>query len=76
VLFSLFPFFPFSFSLLTFSSFQQKPIIVKIVEPKEDSLYDVLFGALGLTGVMVLIAVAAAVVFGAVLFWVRSRPRE
>lgn len=68
--------FPFSFSLLTFLSSQQKPIIVKIVEPKEESLYDVLFGALGLTGVMVLIAVAAAVVFGAVLFWVRSRSRE
>ena len=32
------------------------PIIVKIVEPKEESLYDVLFGALGLTGVMVVIA--------------------
>ena len=55
---------------------QQQPIIVKIVEPKEESLYDVLFGALGLTGVMVLIAFAAAIVFGAVLFWVRSRPRE
>lgn len=68
--------FPFSFALLTFSSSQQKPIIVRIVEPKEQSLYDVLFGALGLTGVMVLIAVAAAVVFGAVLFWVRSRPQE
>ena len=67
---------PSSFFLLTLSLSQQKPIIVKIVEPKEESLYDVLFGALGLTGVMVLIAVAAAVVFGAVLFWVRSRPRE
>ena len=51
----------------------QKPIIVRIVEPKEKSLYDVLFGALGVTGVMVLISILAAVVFAAVLFWVRSR---
>jgi hypothetical protein len=67
--------FPFSFWLFTFSSAQrgQQPIIVKIIEPKEDSLYDVLFGALGLTGAMVVIAVLAAVVFGGVLFWVRSR---
>ena len=49
------------------------PIIVKIVEPKEESLYDVLFGALGLTGVMTLIAIAAALVFAAALFWFRSR---
>ena len=52
---------------------QQNPVIVRIVEPKEETLYDVLYGALGITGVMVVIAVAAAVVFGAVLFWVRSR---
>jgi hypothetical protein len=52
---------------------QSSPIIVKIIEPKEDTLYDVLYGALGLTGVMVLVAVAAAVVLGGVLFWVRSR---
>jgi hypothetical protein len=49
------------------------PIIVRIVEPKAESLYDVLFGALGLTGVLVLASIAAAVVFAAVLFWVRSR---
>ena len=55
---------------------QQQPIIVKIVEPKEETIYDVLYGALGLTGVMVLIAIAAALVFGAVLFWFRSRSRE
>jgi hypothetical protein len=49
------------------------PIIVKIVEPKEETLYDVMVGALGLTGVMVVAAIVAALVFGAVLFWVRSR---
>ncbi len=52
---------------------QPSPIIVKIIEPKKDSLYDVLFGALGLTGVLVLGAVVAALVLAAVLFWVRSR---
>ena len=51
------------------------PIIVKIIEPNKDptGLADVLIGALGLTGVMVLIAVIAAGVFAAVLFWSRSR---
>ncbi len=51
------------------------PVIVKIVEPKKDptGLADVLIGSLGLTGVLVLIAVAAAGVFAAVLFWLRSR---
>ncbi len=52
------------------------PIIVKLVEPKAESLYDVLFGALGLTGVLVLASVIAAVIFAALLFWVRSRSRS
>jgi hypothetical protein len=54
---------------------QSKPIIVKIMPPEGDptGLADVLLGALGLTGVLVLLAVIAAVVFGGVLFWVRSR---
>jgi hypothetical protein len=55
---------------------QSSPIIVKIVEPKSESLYDVMFGALGLTGVLTLASVVAAVVLGAVLFWIRSRPRD
>jgi hypothetical protein len=49
------------------------PIIVKLLEPKPESLYDVMFGALGLTGVLALASVVAALVLGAVLFWVRSR---
>ena len=51
------------------------PMIVKIIEPKKDptGLADVLIGALGLTGVMVLLAVLAAAVFAGVLFWRRSR---
>ena len=52
------------------------PIIVKIVEPKEQSLYDVMFGALGLTGVLVLASVVAAVILAALLFWIRSRSND
>ena len=52
---------------------QSKPIIVKIVEPKPTGLADVLIGALGLTGVLTLLAVIAAVLFGGVLFWIRSK---
>jgi hypothetical protein len=57
------------------SPLQSKPIIVKIIEPEGDptGLADVLIGALGLTGVLTLCAVVAAVVFGAVLYWIRSR---
>ena len=51
------------------------PVMVKIIEPNKDptGLADVLIGALGLSGVLFLIAILAAVVFGAVLFWLRSR---
>jgi hypothetical protein len=49
------------------------PIVVKIIEPKKEGLAEVLLGALGLTGVLVLIAVLAAVAFAAGLFWLRSR---
>ena len=52
------------------------PIIVKIVPPKETGLADVLIDAFGLTGVLTLGAVIAAIVFGAVLFWIRSRERS
>jgi len=53
-----------------------KPIVVKIVEsPNKElsGLSDVLIGSLGLTGVLVLGALVAALVFGSVLFWIRSR---
>ena len=49
------------------------PIIVKIVPPEEENLYDVMVGALGITGVMVVVALVAAVIFGVTLYWVRSR---
>jgi hypothetical protein len=62
---------PFAFLLLTFQP--SSPVIVKLIPPKEENLADVLVGALGVTGVMVVIALVAALVFAGVLFWVRSR---
>jgi hypothetical protein len=66
------------FVIQTFARQQSQPtgpVIVKIVEPKRDptGLADLLIGALGLTGILTLVAVIAAAVFGAVLFWMRSR---
>ena len=52
---------------------QQSPIIARIVEPKEKTIYDVVYGSLGLAGVMVVLAVLAAVIFAGLLFWIRSR---
>ena len=51
------------------------PVIVKIVETPSDptGLADVLIGSLGLTGVIVLLALLLGLLFGAVLFWMRSR---
>ena len=56
-------------------SFQKPPIIVKLVDlPKDPTgLADVLVGALGLTGVIVLIAVILGAVLAGVMFWKRSR---
>lgn len=53
---------------------QQAPIIVRIA-PKRDptGLAAVLLGALGLTGVLVLLALVAGAAFAAILFMVRSR---
>ena len=52
-----------------------EPVIVKIIQPNKDlaGLEDVLFGSLGLTGVLVLLSIVAAVVFAGLLFWFRSR---
>ncbi len=52
-----------------------EPVIVKIIEPNKDlaGLEDVLFGSLGLTGVLVLLSIVAAVLFAGLLFWFRSR---
>jgi hypothetical protein len=51
------------------------PIIVKIIEPPHDptGLADVLLGALGLSGVITLIAIVCGVALAALLFWFRRR---
>jgi len=51
------------------------PIIVKIIPPASDvsTLGDVLLGALGITGVLVLGAVVFGVVLAGVMFLVRRR---
>jgi hypothetical protein len=53
----------------------QKPIVVKIVETPGDptGLAGVVLGAIGLTGVIVLLAVLLGLVMAGVLFWIRSR---
>ncbi len=50
--------------------------MVKIVEPAGDptGLSDVLIGALGLTGALILVAVVLAAVFAGLLLLWRSRP--
>jgi hypothetical protein len=54
----------------------QPPVEVRLVPPDSDptgGLGRVLLRSLGLTGVMLLIAVAAGAVFAAILFAVRAR---
>ena len=53
---------------------QKAPIIVRIA-PKSDptGIAAVLLGALGLTGVLVLLALVAGAAVAAILFFVRSR---
>jgi hypothetical protein len=64
------------FSLLSSAlAAQQSPFIVKIVEPKEPGVADVLLGALGITGVLILGATIVGLLFGGALFWIRSRKR-
>jgi hypothetical protein len=57
---------------------QSSPVIVRLIEPKRDptGLAHVFLDALGLTGVIVAAALVAAVIFGVVLFWLRSRSRS
>jgi hypothetical protein len=51
----------------------QSPVIVKIVESKSTGWREVLWGSLGLTGVILLAAVVAGLIVAVVMFWVRSR---
>jgi hypothetical protein len=54
---------------------QDAPIIVKLVEPQGDptGLADTLLRALGLTGVLTLLALGLGLLMAGVLFFVRSR---
>jgi hypothetical protein len=53
------------------------PVIVKLIEPEKPSelqgLADVLIGALGVTGALVLGALLMGVLLAGLMFWVRSR---
>ncbi len=51
------------------------PIIVKIIEPPGDptGLADVLLGALGITGALVVGALVLGVLLGGLMFWLRRR---
>jgi hypothetical protein len=52
---------------------QQSPIVIKLIEPHEKGLDEVLIGALGLTGIIVLAAVVLGVALAGLMFWLRSR---
>ena len=61
---------------MLFSLIQTSPIIVTIDQAKDDDIEgvaDVLIGALGLTGIMVILAVVLAAGFAGLLIWFRSR---
>lgn len=51
----------------------QSPIVVKLVDKDPTGLGDVLLTSLGLTGVLVLVAVIAGLIMAGVLFYWRSR---
>ncbi len=55
------------------ASLQPAPIIVKLVDPPKDptGLASVLIGALGLTGVITLIAIVLGALTAAIMVWVR-----
>jgi hypothetical protein len=54
---------------------QSNPVVVKIVEPPHDptGISDVIIGAIGLTGFIVLLALVLGVAFAGILFWYRRR---
>jgi len=53
----------------------ENPVIIDISKPKGDptGLADVLIGALGLTAVLILLAILVAGLFAGALFWWRSK---
>ncbi len=51
------------------------PVIVKIITPPRDptGISDVIIGAIGLTGFIVLLAILLGLLMAGILFWFRSR---
>ena len=51
------------------------PVIVKIITPPRDptGISEVIIGAIGLTGFIVLLAIVLGLLMAGILFWFRSR---
>ena len=54
-------------------SAQQSPVIIKLIDPPEQGMDEVLVGALGLTGVIVVAALVLGLALAGIMFWRRSR---
>lgn len=55
---------------------QPEPIIIDITQPAQSELtglFDVLIGALGVAGVVTLVAVILGTILGMLMYWRRSR---
>lgn len=52
-----------------------KPVIVRIIRPPHDptGISDVIIGAIGLTGFIVVLAILLGLLMAGILFWFRSR---
>jgi hypothetical protein len=62
--------------VVTLTQDPSSPIFIEIGEPATGDptgLSDLLIGALGLSGILILAGVLLAAIFAAVLFWWRSR---
>ena len=53
-----------------------QPIIVKVIETPTQSLADVVLGAMGLSGLLTLVAVILGLVLGAAFIAVRVRQKQ
>ncbi|MCC7417516.1 MAG: hypothetical protein IT176_10285 [Acidobacteria bacterium] len=48
-------------------------IIVKLIEPPDTRIADIITGALGISGAIALAALAIGLLVGGLMFWLRSR---
>jgi hypothetical protein len=57
---------------------QQSPIIVRVIQPPTESttVADVLIGAIGLTGMLVVVALLLGAVFGGILIGIKILRRR